>query len=986
MRELAVVEAGNNGAQGEPGTAEPARHLPLGPSATGMVGRERELAELLEAALAPPAFVLVTGEAGVGKSALVREALAARGLRERPTLLGSCHRLREPFPLGAVVEALCAIGSHTPRSALSPVVGALAPLLPELSELLPPRPPALGDVRAERHRTFRALRELLGAFGPIVCVLEDLHWADESTLEFLEFLASDPPGELTLIATWRSDEPPTVATLPALQARLHAGAGHVTIRVAPLSVHEVERLACTLLDTSAIARELARHLHDQTGGIPFAVEEVVRLHHGQLKLVDGWRTVEELDRLGVPPAVSQVLRERMAALTSDAWLVTRAAAVLAAPADEELIAKVAGISLARAVNALSRALSIAVMEERGDGLYGFLHALAAQAVYDDIPGPQRRSLHRRAAEALQARPGPLPLAQLAHHHKEARGVRPWTRYAEAAADAAREIGDDRAAARMLEQALGAPGVPRAARLRMAIKLGTAALYSATPDRALQLLEGIRDDEPMTVGVRGELRYRIARLRAQTGDTGPWREETEQAIAELARRPNLAAAAMISLAWPVVGQGAVEHDLAWLARAVETAARADDPVVRTTVAGQRAGILACVGDPQAWRAIDEIPREAPSVAEKLALLRAYQSLTGTAIGPGHFARAGDFLGEVERLLAELPHVSWKPWLDSARASLDFRTGRWEGLEPRVRALWEHSTGGPGLATSNEIVLAGLLLSRGRIRDAEERLRPMLDRAVARGWMGSHLAAAAGLARILLARGDADAASDLAASGLEVLERKRIWIWGRELVPVAVQSLLARGDERAASTLADRFEAEIAGRDSPAAAAAACLAQGLVAEAAGRHAFAARRFARAERISVDLPAPYEAARARAAHGRCLLAAGDRQGVTILLSALKSLEDLGATWDAAQVRADFRRYDVALPSRRRGGRRPYGDKLSPRESEVAQLAALGHKNREIAEALFISQRTVETHVASALRKLGASSRAALADALNGRRAVAR
>jgi len=946
-----------------------------------LIGREPELGTLIEAAITRPSLTLVTGQAGVGKSALVREALAGRPPGDTCTLLGHCHRMREPFPLGPVVEALCSLGSRPPRSALSPVVGALQPLLPELADVLPPRPAPLGDARAERHRIFRALRELLAAFGRSVCVLEDLHWADESTLEFLEFLACDPPRDVALILTYRSDELPTVSSLPSLAAGRSAhGVRATTIHVAPLSVEEVERLSCVLLETSAVSLELAQHLHDQTGGLPFAVEEVVRLHRGQLELVDGWRTVDELDRLGVPPAVRQSLRERMASCTSDAWLVTRAAAVLAAPANETLIAKVAGIPTVRAIKALGRVLSVAVLEERADGLYGFLHALAAQAVYDEIPGPERRWLHRRAAEALQSSEPP-PLAQLAHHFRQAGRERQWAQYAELAADAASSIGDDRAAARLLEQALCTSKLPRASKLRIAVKLGTAALYSATPERALEQLERVRDQEPMAEAIRGELRYRIARLRYQTGDTGPWRDEMERAIMELRKQPSLAAQAMVTLASPIVGQGPVEHDLAWLEGAVETAARADDPAVRTGVAGQRAVILLCVGDPESWRAIEELPRQASSINEKLALLRAYQSLSTMAIGPGHFARAESFLEEVKRLLTELPHVSWQPWLDSARVSLDWRTGRWDDLEPRLSELSGRGTGGPGLATGNEMIQAALLLSRSRIREAEQSFRSILERAVARRWMGSHIAATAGIARILLARGDADAAAEVAAGGVEVLERKQIWIWGRELVPVAVQALRARGDTDAATALADRFSAGVAGRDSPAARAAVCFCEGLIAEGAGRQASAAQRFVRAERISSDLPAPYEAARARAARGRCLLAGGDTEGIDVLVSALKSFEGLGATWDATQVRAEFRTHGVALPAQRHGGRRPYGDELSPREEEVAHLAGLGHKNREIAETLFISQRTVETHVAAALRKLRAGSRDALPDALAAR-----
>ncbi len=808
-----------------------------------------------------------------------------------------------------------------------------------------------------------------------------LHWADESTLDFLAFLVADAPRELALVLTYRTTDLPAASALPGLVAGAPADVRHATVAVRPLSVGEVRRLAGTLLSVDTVSDELAKHLHDQTAGLPFAVEELVRLHHDALARVDGWRTAEELEHVGVPAAVSQALRERMTSLTKDAWLVTRAVAVLAAPVGEGLVGRVAGLSSVRTIRALSRALSAVVLEERADGRYGFLHALAAQAIYDDIPGPERRWLHRRAAEALQSQAEPAPPAQLAHHFRHAGLWRPWTRYAEAAADAARSIGDDRSAARLLEQALGAPQLSRAARVRMARKLGTAALYSAQPERAIALLQRIRDEQPMPIAVRGELRYRIARLHYQSGDPGPWREEIEHAVVELQARPALAAEAMVTIAWPVVGQGAVERDLAWLERAVEAAARSGDPAVRAGVAGQRAAILLSVGDPEGWQAAATIPRGGRRIDERLTLLWALQSLATTCIGLGHFERADACLREVAALLDELPHVAWGPWLQSARASLDWRTGNWGGLEARMRSLTDGGSGGPALAIGNEMVLASLLLSHNRVRDAERRLRSIRARARDRGWMGARVGAATGLARILLARGEPEAAVEAAAEGLEVLERKGIWVWGRELVPVAVRARLAGGDADAAQALTQRFATGTEGRDAPAARAASRFCDGAIAEAAGRHALAAQRYAAAEQMSSDAGAPYEAATARAARGRCLLVGGDDDRATVLLSALEAFDALGAGWDSTQLRAELRAHHLAPPSRWRGGRRPYGDELSPREEEVARLAATGHKNREIAETLFISRRTVETHVASALRKVGAESRGELAAALSER-----
>ena len=146
-------------------------------------------------------------------------------------------------------------------------------------------------------------------------------------------------------------------------------------------------------------------------------------------------------------------------------------------------------------------------------------------------------------------------------------------------------------------------------------------------------------------------------------------------------------------------------------------------------------------------------------------------------------------------------------------------------------------------------------------------------------------------------------------------------------------------------------------------------------------AASLFGDADRTWAELPCPHGAAGAREAQARCLLAQGEKDGADLLVDALRAFEDLGAGPDARRTRAALKAEGIPLPSGSRGGRPAYGDELSPREAEIAQLAGLGRKNREIAELLFISKRTVETHVAAALRKLEAESREDLGAALRER-----
>lgn len=191
----------------------------------------------------PPALVEISGEAGIGRSRLVHEALGA-GAERRRVLVGRCHPVRDRFTLGPVVEALRRAREPLQGRALTPLAGTLRQLLPEISGCLPPAPDPWPDPRAQRHRTFRALRELLEALGPTVCVLEDMHWADMGTLEFLSFILAEPPRELALVLTYRSEElDGPRRPLRSLAARAPAETSNVTIELQPLSVDQVRAMA-----------------------------------------------------------------------------------------------------------------------------------------------------------------------------------------------------------------------------------------------------------------------------------------------------------------------------------------------------------------------------------------------------------------------------------------------------------------------------------------------------------------------------------------------------------------------------------------------------------------------------------------------------------------------------------------------------------------------------------------------------------------------
>ncbi|MEU4770142.1 AAA family ATPase [Actinosynnema sp. NPDC023794] len=215
------------------------------------IGRGEQLAVLREAVVRRPAVVLIEGEAGVGKSRLVSELLAG-DLGAVLPLVGYCRQVGEPFSYGALLEALRDAGPRLPgQQDLNPVVGALEPPLPEIASELPAPLPPIGDPRAERHRLFRAVRELLTALGPVLLVVEDLHWVDDGTRQLLRFLAGEPPANMGMVLTYRREDLHGRSPLGA-EFRSAAGGLVALLQIEPLGVDGVRRLTEAILGTEDV--------------------------------------------------------------------------------------------------------------------------------------------------------------------------------------------------------------------------------------------------------------------------------------------------------------------------------------------------------------------------------------------------------------------------------------------------------------------------------------------------------------------------------------------------------------------------------------------------------------------------------------------------------------------------------------------------------------------------------------------------------------
>ncbi|WP_340560046.1 helix-turn-helix transcriptional regulator [Streptomyces sp. GSL17-111] len=863
--------------------------------------------------------------------------------------------------------------------------------------------------------------------GPVLLLVDDVHRADAAELDRLRGLLETPRPWLAAVVTYRPEELadpglPLGAPPPRYAAELTV----LRHRVEPWSREQVRQAAVETLGETCAPDAVAR-LHERTGGVARFVVDVLAA------LRDGGRpscTAADVDAAGVPVRLADLVLGRTAQLPEPARRVVWAAAVLDEPVGAADLLTVAGLADAdtdtgsdadhAGRDALVTALTGAALRQDADHRYTLPVPLAATAVYDTLPGPVRQDLHARAADVLQRRQ-PVPWAALAHHRRASGRIGGWLRAVERAARQAAEAGKHQEAIGLLERTLASPLVPHAARARLAPVLAASAVVGLRSDQTVDVLAQIVEDETLPAAMRGEMRLDLGLLLCNQVGMGVqgW-AELERAAAELRElRPALAARAMSSLAMPYWPGHTLAIHLRWMAAAEEAAADSKDEVIRTAVAVNRSSVSLCYGDPQGWEQVRALPVDSPDLRQRQQAARGLCNAADAAIWLGYYGRA-------ERLLSEGLEMSAKsgaPYAEQtalgARLLLEWTTGRWAGLPERCEAFLAKTSAMPVVAADARMVLGLLHLAQG---DWGRALSWLSGKdAAAREHASAPLAAATSgaLIRLALARQDLPTAVAEARSGWATLTEKGVWVWGAELAPWAVEAMALAGEVRTARRMADRFAAELADRDAPMASAAAVWTHAVLAETTGRPAEAAALYEEAEAAFAALPRPYAATLCAEGAGRCVLkaAAGDAGGAgdgagdagaasasgpadatapadaaalpdadalpedvkaragAVLTSCAQRFADLGATWDAARARAVLRTYQPA-EGRRPPGRPSYGDQLSPREREVAELASSGLTNREIATTLHLSPRTVEQHVARAMRKLGTASRQELAE----------
>src|SRR3954469_13998714 len=399
--------------------------MPRRVSSPVFVGRADELGRLeyalARAADGTPAFVFVAGESGVGKSRLIAEfeshARASREDGAEPSVLvGHCLELGgTEFAYAPLVEALRPIARDLAERRTEFPDGLSAQTRAALAELLPELGDDRDDVVTDREgghqaRLFEALLSFidrLGQRGPVALVLEDAHWADSSTRDFLTFLVRSAHAEsLCLVVTYRSDELHRRHPLRPLLAELERGAGVERLGLERFSPEEVAAQLTGILEHPP-APQLAERLYERAAGNPLYTEELVAAtQDGSGELPETLRDalLLRVERLG--PAAQEIVRT-----ASAEW-----------PMSHELLRAVCPLPESELLEGAREAVANQVLVAEAGGVYAFRHALVGEAVYGDLLPGERSALHARIAQALTDRPelrgdapGPTLSALLAWH-------------------------------------------------------------------------------------------------------------------------------------------------------------------------------------------------------------------------------------------------------------------------------------------------------------------------------------------------------------------------------------------------------------------------------------------------------------------------------------------------------------------------------------------------------------------------------------------
>lgn len=970
-------------------------------TAAGIIGRAEQLAQLDDVVAATRAgrgqVVLISGEAGVGKSRLVEE-LARRAPDDCLTLLGWCVEHGENvMPLAPFADLIRAVATSMTAADLAEITGpdlaALTCLVPDLSSTGPPDLPDGHLPVARLYSGVLATLLRLSEHRTVLVVLEDLHWADASSRELVSFLAPRlAQRPIALIITYRDDELHRRHPLKPCLASLQRSVRPEVLGLEPFTVDELAELVVALGQTPA-DRRFVEVLHERCGGNAFFAEELLAA--------------------GRPANRSAMLRDvvltRTDGLDTDQMMVLETAAIAGSHVDLALLAVVCHLDDDVVAGAANQIVDAALWVHDG-GTLRFRHELTREVIAGEVAPHQRSMLHSEVAGALQLlcpdRPGEIA------HHWAMTGNQPRALEASVAAGrAAAGIGADNEALLQYERALELwEHVPRAAELvgcahselllEAADAAGRARHFTTAIQHGRRAVNELDGGDPSVVGLACLRLLEWAWWSEDDGESGPL---IERALGLVPADPPTGARAL-AMTW---------HARLLLDRGASNAGeRAQSALEMARSCGEvRAEVHALItvgahrslhGDPVGLEHIHEALRLAIERRLSQEACRAYFTL---AVCLDEDGRHHDVVAleqdAVDHCAAAGMYRMYGVMIEFHVIRSYARLGRWRAVEDRVERLRNHF----GSLDIEHVWLAGswglVLVRQGRLEGVRELIADdiasmhdhhdvigaaattMIELAAAEGrWSDIPDAVNTALDRILLRTllpHHVDLVVELVATAVGALADR----------PVRASP---RNDENGDSTdrancvaWVSRVEsAYAAGVRTPRPRAAARLALGQAELARLLDEPSAPLWRRLVEAWTELDAAYEAAYARWRLAGALLAGADHRAPAtrsevraLLTDAAEWARPMGAVPLLTQIETLARRAHLPLNAGSTDRTTLPADTtnntfgLSAREMEVLRLVAAGYSNGEIGQALYISRKTASVHVSNILRKLDVTSR---------------
>lgn len=978
-----------------------------------LVGRASQLATLRalieQAKRGEGHVVLISGEAGIGKSRLVAEAKTHAATQGFLLLQGNCFPRDLTYPYAPLLDLLRSLSASHPSSALRSELKGLArdiyPLLPELmTDATVPRSPL--EPEQEKRRLFAVLANFfihLTASSPLLLIIEDVHWSDSTSLDFLHTLARRVSSHpLLLLVTYRHDE---------MRPELSSWVAHLTrerlvqqVQLAPLSRDDVALMLAALFDQQRTALDMRRFLYGElldrlyalTEGNPFFVEETLSalVAAGDIFYVQGFWNRRSLPAERIPQSIQDTVQQRMQHLGEAARQVLTLAAVAGRHFDFALLQQLTDYDEEQLLLVMKELVAAQLVVEVSAEQFAFRHALTRRTIYTSLLARERSRMHRLIAETMERLSSAVidaHMEDLAIHYYRAQDWQKARDYAQRAGEKALGLYSHRAAIDYFTWALEA-----------------ADHLSLPPSPALYRARGRAYE---TLGEFDQARHDYTRAldvaRAMNNGVAEWQSA-------------------IDLGFLWAGRNYAQAET-WFRQALTLSQALDDPVLQ-------AHSLNRIGN---WHLNEEQAHEAlryhqealaifqqlsdsNGIAETLDLLGMTSYLGGDLIGGTVYYRQAVALfrelGDKAGLTSSLATLSLRGpsyQTDSlvAAASLAeaysdaeqalkiareigrrsdeayalFQMGLCLGSQGEYRRAFEATRKSLQIAEEIEhsqwqaaahFILGGLYVGLLAYPQAREHFEQTLELARESGSLFWTRIATGYLTSVNILLHNLAQAEQLLHAALspdtpaETMGQRLLWC-------AAVELALAQGQPTRALAILDRLIASTAQADQEQSSLRVLKLQGETLIALQQPAAAEAALTAAQTLAIEMGARPRQWHIDIALGNLYLSQERiAEAEQAFESARTLIEELAATIDEELLRDHFLQQAMAmLPhprplSPKQVTKQAYGG-LTAREREIAALIAQEKFNREIADILVLSERTIETHVRNILFKLNLTSR---------------